>query len=42
MDAAAGNNTVTLFDIRDHFAVFFSFFLLGPDKQKIKNNEHQD
>lgn len=42
VNAAGGKNDVTLLEIGEHRFVFFLFFLLGPDEEKIENREHCD
>jgi hypothetical protein len=42
VQATAGYDSIPLFQVRYHAAVFLLPFLLGADQQKIKNNKHQN
>jgi uncharacterized membrane protein len=42
VQATAGDDSVSLFQVRYHIAVILLLFLLGSDQQEIKNNKHQD
>jgi tRNA (Thr-GGU) A37 N-methylase len=42
MDSARRDDFISGFKQFDHFLVFFLFHALGPDEQKVENNEDED